>query len=135
MAYYTVYGKYPEERLRGRTLNPKKMWRGYDVDANLKDEWLERLNELPVEIQSTDEGKDETRVAFVIFRMLEENENLSTRMVEELSKEEHVNVHADTGFEGRQRICVAHPLWKGKVGWENWWETLPEKIHRAYQRL
>ena len=71
MAYYTVYGKYPEEALRGRSDHPKKMWRGNDVDENLEDKWLEELNDLPVEIKSTDAGKDKTRVAFVIFRMPE----------------------------------------------------------------
>ncbi|MFW6378711.1 MAG: hypothetical protein ACOCZV_01690, partial [Nanoarchaeota archaeon] len=131
---YTVYGKYPEERLRGRTSNPKKMWNGHDVDANIKDEWLERLNDLPVEIRSTDEGKDETRVAFVIFRLSEDKEHLRDELVKNLKREDAFHVHSDIGQGGRPRICVAYPLWKGKNGWETWWQTLPEKIERAYSQ-
>ncbi|MFP4118558.1 MAG: hypothetical protein ACLFTH_00725, partial [Candidatus Woesearchaeota archaeon] len=130
---YTVYGKYPEERLRGRTSNPKKMWRGHDVDANLKETWLERLNDLPVDVRSTDEGKDETRVAFVIFRLPEDKEHLRDKLIENLNREDALYVHSDIGQGGRPRICVAYPTWKGKDGWKEWWETLPEKIGRAYK--
>src|SRR6056297_2066475 len=76
MAYRTVYGKYPEEPLTGKTNNPKKTWNGVEVDENLKDEWLNELNSLDVEIKSTDEGKSKERVAFVIFRMPEDKDNL-----------------------------------------------------------
>ncbi|MGM5481610.1 MAG: hypothetical protein ACQESE_04340 [Nanobdellota archaeon] len=133
MAYYTVYGEYPEDRLRGRTSNSKKMWRGHDVDENLKVEWLDRLNDLPVEIRSTDEGKDKTRVAFVIFRLPEDKEHLISDIVENLKEEANLFVHSDVGQGDRPRICVANPIWKGKNGWEQWWQSLPDKIKRAYK--
>lgn len=134
MAYYTVYGEYPKQRLRGRTAGDKKIWHGLDVDASLKDEWLEALNELPVEIRSTDEGKDETRIAFVIFRMPEGKDDLADTMVNNLQHHDGIKAHSDIGSLGRPRICVASRLWLGEPGWSEWWQSLPEKIRTAYDQ-
>ena len=131
MAYLTVYGTYPDTPLRGRTNSPKKMWHGIDVDVDLEDEWLERLNSLPVEIKSTDQGKDETRVAFVIFRMPEGKDALCDEVTSRLKQESDVHVRCDIGNGGRPRICVANTTWKGKRGWKTWWQTLPDKIEHA----
>lgn len=134
MAYKTVYGEYPEEPIKGRTDAPKKTWRGIEVDENLKDEWLEKLNSLDVEIKSTEEGKGGERVAFVIFRMPEDKDNLYKEVEENLKKKEDLYVSSDTGMGGRPRICVAKDISVGDSGWEEWWETLPEKIKRAYKK-
>jgi len=134
MAYKTVYGHYPKELLRGRTDNPKKEWRGIAVDENLKDEWLEKLNSLDVEIRSTDEGKSKGRVAFVIFRMPEGEDEFSEKVVENLKKEKDLFVSSDVGMGGRPRICVAKDIKVGDEGWEEWWSSLPEKIERAHKK-
>jgi len=134
MAYKTVYGHYPEEPIRGRTNYPKKSWRGIDVDENLKEEWLEKLNSLDVEIKSTEEGKGGERVAFVIFRMPEDKDNLYKGVEENLKQLGVENVSSDTGMGGRPRICVAKDVSVGDSGWEEWWSSLPEKIDRAYKR-
>ena len=134
MAYHTVYGKYPEETLRGRTDAPKKMWRGNDVDENLEDKWLEDLNDLPVEIKSTDAGKDETRVAFVIFRMPEAKDDLYKEMGEKLKEYSDLYVSSDIGTEGRPRICIANNITPEDSNWTEWWNTLAGKIAEAYQK-
>src|SRR6056297_1332559 len=120
MAYKTVYGEYPEEPIRGRTNFPKKTWRGIEVDENLKDEWLEKLNSLDVEIKSTEEGKGGGRVAFVIFRMPQERDNLYKEVEENLKQigGGDVYVSSDFGLEGRPRICVAKDISVGDSGWE-----------------
>ena len=134
MAYKTVYGEYPKKPIRGRTNYPKKSWRGIDVDENLKDEWLEKLNSLDVEIKSTEEGKGGGRVAFVIFRMPEEKDNLYKKVEENLNQEEDLHVSSDFGLENRPRICVAKDIKVGEAGWEEWWSSLPGKIERAYKK-
>ncbi len=133
LAYKTVYNKFPEERLRGRTDSPKKEWNGILVDKNLKDEWLDELNSLDVEIRSTDEGKSKERVAFVIFRMPEGKDKSYKKVEENLKKEKELYVSSDVGFEGRPRICVAKDIKVGDEGWEEWWSSLPKKIERAYK--
>lgn len=131
-AYRTVYGSDPPLQLRGRTDEPKKMWKGLEVDAGLKVKWLDRLNSLPVSIRSTDEGKGPERPAFVIFRMPEGEDRLYKKMVRALKKYPGLRVKADMGMGGRPRICVAGKVWKEKPTWEHWWETLPGKIEGAY---
>ena len=135
MAYHTVYGKYPEEALRGRTDAPKKMWRGNDVDANLEDKWLEDLNNLPVEIKSTDAGKDEIRVAFVIFRMPEGKDDLYEKMEANLKKYEDFSISSDIGTGGRPRICIAKNITPEDSNWSEWWESLAGKIADAYEKI
>jgi len=133
MAYKAVYGKYPEVMLMGRTNSPKKMWSGRDVDVNLKEEWLEDLNSLPIDVRSTDEGKSAERVAFVIFRMLEGKDDLYKKVEENLKKEKDLFVLSDIGVANRPRICVASNSVVGQSGWEEWWSSLAEKIRRAYE--
>ena len=131
-AYQAVYKKDPEQFLSGRTNAPKKMWNGFDVDKGIKDEWLDRLNKLPVEIRSTDEGKSWDRPAFVVIRMPEEYDNLYEKMGENLEKNQDLHIKADIGMTGRPRICIAGKIKKGDKGWEQWWESLPVKIEDAY---
>lgn len=133
LAYKTVYGKSPEIPLRGRTDAPKKIWKGIDVDKNLKDEWLEDLNSSGVEIKSTEEGKSKERVAFVIFRMPEGQDDLYKKVEENLKKEKDLFVSSDIGMQGRPRICVAKDIIVGEKGWEKWWSSLASKIKKAYE--
>ena len=132
-AYYTVYGEWPKEWIRGISDAPKKKWHGLMVDAGLKDKWLEALNSLPVEIRATDEGKDKIRVAFVIFRLPEKYDKLAGKMVKNLRKFKDFKVEKDIGPLGRPRICVAAAIKKGDSNWEEWWSSLPKKILKAYR--
>ena len=133
-AYKTLYGKEPKAPLSGRTSDPKKMWNGLDVDKGLKDEWLESLNAMPVEMRSSEEGKGADRPAFVVTRMPEGKDKLAKDMVKALRKEGLVSNY-DIGQGKRPRICVTDKMWKGKKGWEKWWEKLPGKITNAYDSL
>ena len=132
MAYKTVYGKFPDEPLTGKTNYPKKIWNEIEVDKNLKDEWLDELNSIGVEIKSTDEGKTKERVAFVIFRMPQSKDDLYKKVEENLKKEKDLFVYSDVGLGDRPRICVAKDISYTQKGWEEWWGTLPGKIKRAY---
>ena len=134
LAYKTVYGKDPESPLMGRTNSPKKMWEGMSVDINLKDEWLEELNALPVEIKSTEEGKSKERVAFVAFRMQEGEDEIYKEVEKNLKEEENIFVYSDIGNGGRPRICIAKDIVVGEEGWEEWWNSLSGKIKRAYEK-
>lgn len=132
-AYQTVYQKDPPEFLPGRSGAPTKMWQGMDVDKDLKDVWLSKLNSLPVEIRSTEAGKSALRPAFVVFRMPPGKDDLHEEVVRRLKKFPGISVKADKGMQGRPRICVAGRIWKGRPGWEQWWNTLPGMIRRAYR--
>ena len=129
-AYRTLYGK--STYLQGRTNSPKKMWKGLDVDADLKDKWLKSINDLPVEIRSTDAGKSEERPAFVIFRLKEDDDKRAKEISKLLNNEKDISSLCDKGNMGRSRISVVGPYWKGKKGWENWWDTVSDKINSAY---
>ena len=133
-AYFTVYGNWPKEWIRGISDAPKKKWHGLMVDAGLKDEWLNALNSLPVEIRATDEGKDRERVAFVIFRMPKKYDDLVKEMVKNLKKFKALKVNHDIGPMGRPRICVAAAIKKGDSDWEKWWNTIADKIKYAYKK-
>ncbi len=134
MAYKTVYGKFPEEPLKGRTDSHKKEWKDLWVDKNLKKEWLEKLNSIGVEIRSTEEGKDKVRVAAVIFRMPKGKDKLYNEVKKNLKEDKDLFVSSDIGMGRRPRICVAKDIWRGKEGWEEWWNSLPRKIERAYKK-
>jgi len=133
-AYRAVYGTAPPTYLMGRTAAPKKMWRGMEVDAGLKNSWLKALNDLPVEIRSTEEGKSPDRPAFVIFRLPEEQEQLHKKMVKALRSQGLYSI-SDIGQGGRPRICAAGKIWKGMPEWETWWNKLPQRITNAYRTI
>jgi len=135
-AYHTVYGKYPNQFLNGRSSAAKKNWNGMDVDADLKDEWLEAINNLSVEIRSTDAGKDATRVAFVIFRMPQGEDNMANQMSSMLNKPKYNYYSASNiGQQGRPRIIVAGKIWKGMPNWERWWNDITNLIDTAYSSV
>jgi len=135
LAYQTVYGKNPDKFLMGRTNEPKKKWKGIFVDKGLKNKWLDRLNKLPVEIRSSEEGKGPERPAAIVFRMPPQYDKLHKKIVNELQKEPNIYAKSDIGFNGRPRICVAGKIWKGNKKWNNWWESLPEIINKSYNTI
>lgn len=130
-AYRTLYGMDPPVFLSGRTPGRKKMWRGLDVDEGLRDEWLERLNGLPVEMRSSEEGKGPERPAFVIIRMPPDLDEQACDMTSALRRRGLICSY-DIGQGSRPRICIVEKIWRGEPGWESWWEDLPDKIKDAY---
>ncbi|MBA7608431.1 DNA ligase [subsurface metagenome] len=136
-AYKAVYGKLPEEPLTGRTGSPKKNWKGLEVDVHLKDEWLKQLNSIDrIEVRSTDEGKSDERVAFVVFRMSDPGEDSKAEAVsEELGRTEGLYSLCDIGAGGRPRVAVAGKVMYGKSGWEEWWNGLAGKIQEALESI
>ena len=141
-AYMTCYQKPPPEPLFGRTESPKKNYKLPDgsvvsVDENIKDKWLNALNGIPeVEIRSTDEGKSDERVAFVIFRFKEKkDDSRADAVVNELRKFPETYAKTDIGMAGRPRICVAGKVIVNEPGWEKWWNGLACKIETAVKIL
>jgi len=135
-AYKTVYGKLPKTLLTGRTGENKKEWNGLMVDGDFEDVWLNNLDDLPVEIRSTDSGKSEERVAFVIFRMKEKEEKLAPEISKLLNKEKNIYSLCELGMQKKYRICVAGKVYKEKdeKKWEKWWKTVDGIILKAYNK-
>jgi len=133
MAYETAYGKKPSTPLFGMSGTPRREWRGMPVDADLKDEWLESLNNIPgVEIRSTEQGKSPERIAHAAFRLKNPNDDKrAAEIVKRLNKIPGVQAKTDMGAQGRPRIMVVGKTWKGQKGWESWWDTLSGKIQEA----
>ena len=134
-AYYTIYGKLPHGGfLRGRTSSPKKTWHGIpDIDIHIKDSWLNQLNSIPeIEIRASDEGKSPERPAFIIFRFKDPADDSKAKIVsEKLNSMPGIYSKSDIGAENRPRICVAGKIQYGMPGWEEWWDSLAEKIKNA----
>jgi len=134
LAYKTVYNKEPDIPLRAMTNQPKKVWNGMPVDKGLKDKWLKELNNLPVEIRSTKEGKSKERPAFVIFRLPIEYKN-KTELFVKTFKVKNTFISFDIGMEGRKRICIASPITNEDPNWEKWWDNLPKEILKVYNKV
>ena len=137
LAYITVYGKEPTEEIAGLSNSPKRKYKNITVDKNLKDEWLDALNSLPVDIRSTEEGKDSTRVAHVAFRFKKGDEKMSAakNMVKLLKENKNIYAAVDVGGdEDRIRIMVAGKIWIGKPKWADWWQNIANIIKVAYEQ-
>ncbi|GAH35402.1 unnamed protein product, partial [marine sediment metagenome] len=136
-AYKAVHGKLPEEPLAGRTDSPKKNWKGLEVDEHIKDEWLEQLNSIErIEVRSTDAGKSEERVAFVVFRMSDPRDDRHAGDISKsLNEMEGLYSLCDIGMEGRPRVVVAGKTYHGQPGWEKWWNGLAEKIGKRVRMI
>lgn len=129
-AYVAVYGKEPDEPLRGRTEHPERTWQGMQVDEHLKDEWLDAFKAIEgIEIRATCEGHDENRVAYVVFRFDDPKwDKEAEATARKLNGNEGLCSLSDTGAEDRPRIVVAGKTWYGQENWEDWWDGLAEKI-------
>jgi len=129
-AYYTLYGKYPDFPIRGKSDSPKKEYNGIFVDENLKNEWLDRLNNLPVEIKSTEEGKDDVRVSHVAFRLYEPycyDEYQLKEISDKINKYDGYYSSINLGMENKWRLIVCGNNWIDRTTideWEQWWEKL-----------
>ena len=135
-AYRTVYGKDPEYRISGQSGAPKRLWRNVPVDEHMKDEVLERLNDIPdIEGRSSEEGKSEDRPAFFIFRMADSGEDDKAEEIARNLRKQGIISRAETGSGGRPRIIAAQDRKYGDPGWEEWWDTLPDHIKRAVIKL
>jgi len=138
-AYQIIWKKMPDNFLRGRTDEPKKMWHGHDVDKNLKNSWLDDLNNIKgIEIRSSEAGKSAERPAFIIMRFKsKDNDKLAGELTAKLSKQEGIYTDSDIGMENRPRICVAGKIWrsKNKEKWESWWDSLAGKIKKCVEKV
>jgi len=133
-AYRAVYGR--DKFIPGRVDSPKKTWRGMnDVDAHLKDSWLNSLADIPkIELRASCEGHDPEHPAYIIFR-LKQNQEYSRALVDKFNAMPGLKSLTDKGMEGQNRIVVAGKVWYGQPEWESWWSSLAEKIKTALTGL
>ncbi len=136
LAYEAVYEK-ESPPIMGMTFDTKKkVWRGLTVDYHLKDEWLDALNDLPIEVKSTEEGKGLTRPAHVAFRMKDPKLDVAVPQLVQYLKEYGYSVKHDIGLQGRPRIIVASQLTpEDGEKWETWWNNLPNNILNSIKKL
>lgn len=129
-AYYAVYDKWPDTPLAGRTDMPKRMWNNIEVDEHFKDKWLKELNSIPeIEIRSSDEGKSDERVAFIVFRMEDSKDDSRVQTIsDKLNKIEGLYSKYNLGKEERPRVVVAGKVKYGDENWEEWWDSLAGRI-------
>ena len=135
-AYLSVYNKLPDEPLTGKTDFPKRTWDNIEVDKEFSDKWLEDLNNISdIEIRATDIGHSKERVAFVVFRFKDKNNDSKAKdTAENLSKIEGLYCKSDIGVEERPRICVAGKIKLGDTNWESWWDSLADKIKSVVEK-
>jgi len=136
LAWETVHGKpYPGFK-SGRVPNAKeRSWNGIMVDTELKNEWLEALNNISqITVRSSCQGhKPEGEwPSFIIIRL--KNESKVNKVVKQLHDGKFTFCKAERGPQGFMRVCIATPLYaKGSKHnlWEKWWSTLPARIQKA----
>jgi len=136
-AYIAVYGKEPDIPLSGRINSPEKEWKdGILVDEHLKLEWLDSIDAIEeLELRASCEGHGENRVTHVVVRLKSRNETESKKLVEVLNNKDDIYSKYDVGTEGYPRIVIAGKTWYGQPGWNDWWETLSEKIKTALKAI
>lgn len=128
-AYQTVYNK--DTSLRGRFTDEEKEYNGMMVDKQLKDEWLDSLNNIKdIEIRSSCAGHNKDRVTFVIFRTKSQDENYIKKVVKKLNKCPNTFASYNTGKGGMFRICVASNTYykPNNKKWQDWWENITDCI-------
>lgn len=133
IAYKAVYGKLPAEPIPGQSGTPRKEWNGLQVDAHIKDKWLDKINNIKgIEIRSTEEGKSDERVAHVIFRFKNKiHDTAAQGIANSIGQNPDYYTLVDEGTEGRPRIVVAGQVQYGKAGWSAWWDDIGNVIERA----
>jgi len=65
--------------------------------------------------------------------MPEGKDNLYKIVEENSKKEKDIYVYSDIGLGGRPRICVAKDITYKDEGWKEWWNSIPNKIKKAYE--
>lgn len=136
LAYKVVYGKLPPKFMRGRSDDPKRMWNNIPVDEELKDDWLNSLNQIKgITIRASCAGHSPERVAYVVFRPDRQDEKYCKKVVSKLQQCKNTKAGYDIGNRGMFRICVATKNWFGKTrdnkSWYDWWDNLANCIQRA----
>jgi len=137
-AYKCIYGRYPSSPIRGQSYQSVyRPYKGVDgitifIDEHLKDKWIKDLNNINnIEIRSTCEGHDSTKVSHIIFRPSNQDLDSIDLIVNKLNTQDTKSM-SDVGNGGLIRICVAIKNWyrlnSDNSKWELWWDTISKKI-------
>lgn len=121
IAYYAVYGTLPPHPLVGKTDAPKRKWREYNVDSNLKDQWLEDLNSLSnLKLISIEEGEGESRPAHIMLTHSVFALHIKIRKISELPGRYYLKDFIEKTYSVRHTI--AGKVKPGDKDWEEWFE-------------
>lgn len=142
--------RFPGWRSGYKADTKKRPWKGFIVDRNLKDKWLEDLNNIPnIELRSTCEGHgppgkmgdSPTSMDWpthIAFRLTSKAKNNPGQIVKNLNKYKHTKCkHGVGGREGRTRfICAARLYYKCAKhnDWMDWWTHLASRIDKAVNK-
>ena len=134
MAFLTVTGRIPLEQKKGRT-TPSRQWRNEQVDFDLKDKWLEDLNEIPeIEIVSICGGHDIWRMPHIIFYPKGMSDAQEEKLVDELRDFPGTWALRGEGNRKKMRICMASVFFAGTPIGNIWWSKAADRINVAIRR-
>ena len=134
MAYKTLYGKDPEDFIRGREVSHSTYtYNNIQIDKNIPIKAIEELNKISdIETRSSCEGQDKRHPTFLIFRLMKDHTEKQIKdIVRKLNKYSDIKSSYDLGFGGKFRICITSNLWAGLKDFKKWWLTLPMKIRKS----
>jgi len=116
----------------------ERKWKGVTIDAQLKNKWLEDLNNIPnVEIRGSCCGHDKDWLAYVAFRISPDMEDAKkiNDVVKKLNSNKGVIAGSDIGMEGRPRFVITGHIFYEEGGenknWSDWWSKIAKIINRA----
>lgn len=127
LAFYTVYGKYPDKHTLTNGIRDHKLFRSTLQDDNLRDEWLERLNSsliVPAKFEASG-GYDSKHVSFITFDLKDLNK--FKPLVKDLNNIPHTHAFIDTQNFTIPKVCIASDLYYNRSNnrdWEAWWDAI-----------
>jgi len=131
--YYACYGILPPVPLGGKSPGViQRPWRGYDVDPNLKDHWLEDLNCLPgMDLISIEEGEGQLRPAHIVLRIPDkkEEDDLAKKVLK-IKKMKGRYIHLDRDMKDNRLITIAGLVMPGDVDWFRWFQGTVDFLKR-----
>jgi len=126
LAYVAIHGELPPVIQVDRE-DPGRRWKGWTVDANLLDSWLETVNNLHgATVVSVCGGHGPLRPSHIVFYLKEKRHDKKTVQISGiLNNIKGVWSIVDEGNLNRPRICVASPVMAGTEEGHEWWSIIP----------
>lgn len=136
LAYKTLYGKLPVNKIGVSNYPDTKVWNNMIVGKELEDEWLNQLNSIKhFELRAICQGYSSDRVAYVIFRISPLFKGDLQKIIDNFKQYPQIKVGSDIGNNKMTRLCVTGKIWftPGKDNSKaiNWWTILPQYISKA----
>jgi len=134
-AYFCLNKKMPNPPISGREAShPQMMYRGIGIDKYIPMKALNDLNSIKeIELRSSCQGDSERHLTFVIFRLMNRDENYAKEVSSKINKHKHLSCCYNVGQEGLPRIIITANLWyeKDPVLFKKWWLSLANIIRKS----